>query len=143
MPLLIDKIRLAGLIATLIHYIREEATAKIPVWRMIAMPLDEINRRAQEWAGATAGLGKVADGESMIGGGSLPGSTLPTKVVIIGRAGKKASSWILKVSQMLRQWQTPIVGRVQENALILDPRSVLPEEDGIVIDALKSICQKI
>jgi L-seryl-tRNA(Ser) seleniumtransferase len=139
----IDKIRLAGLIATLIHYVRGEATSKIPVWRMISMPLDEIQKRAQTWAEATGGTGKVADSESMVGGGSLPGSTLPTKTVVIGKGEKRLSLPVLKLSWELRHWRTPIVGRVQENTLILDPRSVLPEEDAIVCEALKSLCQKV
>jgi L-seryl-tRNA(Ser) seleniumtransferase len=104
--------------------------------------LKDIENRARAWAEATGGMGKVVDGESMIGGGSLPGSTLPTKTVVIGKDGKKTSSLAIKLSQALRQWHTPIVGRVQESALILDPRSVLPEDDVIVCDALKSLGQK-
>ena len=137
----IDKIRLAGLIATLIHYVRGEATEKIPVWRMISMSVSEIESRARIWVQATNGLGVVMDGESMVGGGSLPGGTLPTKLVVIGQGGKKASSLVLRLSQALREWQIPIISRIQDNYLLLDPRSVLPEEDNIVCKALKELCQ--
>ena len=135
----IDKVRLAGLAATLIHYLNGEATAKIPVWEMISMPLDVIDRRAGEWAKALGGGAKVADGESMIGGGSLPGSTLPTRLVAIG-GGKKGASLAQKLARKLRENAgVPIIGRISNDVLLLDPRSVLPEEDGIVIQALRGL----
>jgi L-seryl-tRNA(Ser) seleniumtransferase len=137
----IDKIRLAGLIATLIHYVRGEATEKIPVWRMISMSVSEIESRARIWVQSTNGMGIIMDGESMVGGGSLPGGTLPTKLVVIGQGGKKASSLVLRLSQTLREWQVPIISRIQDNYLLLDPRSVLPEEDKIICEALKELCQ--
>jgi L-seryl-tRNA(Ser) seleniumtransferase len=138
----IDKIRLAGLIATLIHYVRGEATSKIPIWRMISTPVEEIEKRALVYAETTGGLGKVVSGESMVGGGSLPGSTLPTKMVVIGKGEKKTSSSIMKINRELRQWKTPIIGRIQDNNLVLDPRTVLVEDDPVVCSALKVLCSK-
>lgn len=137
----IDKIRLAGLIATLIHYVRGEAAEKIPVWRMISTPVTEIEKRARVWVQATNGMGNVVDGESMVGGGSLPGATLPTQLVVFGQGGKKLSRSIFKLSRAFREWQVPIIGRIQDNKLLLDPRSVLPEEDNTVIKALKELCR--
>jgi L-seryl-tRNA(Ser) seleniumtransferase len=72
-----DKTRLAGLAATLLHYLKGEALNKVPVWRMISLPLSEIDRRARFWSEATGGAARVIDGESLIGGGSLPGAALP------------------------------------------------------------------
>ena len=135
----IDKIRLAGLIATLLHYIKGEAEAKIPVWRMIAMPVSEIAARANAWAESTNGLGRVIDGESMVGGGSLPGGTLHTKLLAIGSGGKKVSQQVLKLAAALRAREVPIIGRMQDNMLLLDPRTVLPEEDGVVLKALGEV----
>ena len=135
----IDKIRLAGLIATLIHYVRGEAISTIPIWQMISANFNDINTRAQKWAVATNGLGRVVDGESMVGGGSLPGGTLPTKLVAISTEGKKNAAFVLKISQELRNYSTPIIGRINDNVLLLDPRSVLPEENEIVIKALSEI----
>ncbi len=132
----IDKIRMAGLIATLIHYLRGEATDRIPVWRMISMPVEEIDRRAKIWAQALDGMAEVVDGESMVGGGSLPGGTLPTRLVAIS-GGKKGSAQTL--SRKLRQMEIPIIGRISGEILLLDPRSVLPEEDEIVIRALRDL----
>ena len=135
----IDKIRLAGLVATLIPYLKGEALKAIPVWRMISMPLEDIERRAKLWAKEFGDLARVIDGESMIGGGSLPGGTLPTRLVAIGKQSKaKEQSIAQKLAQMLRTQEPPVVGRISENVLLLDPRSVLPEEDRTVLQALRS-----
>ncbi len=131
----IDKVRLAGLIATLFHYLKGEAVIRIPVWRMIAIPLADIEQRAGGWAEALGGLAKVVDGESMIGGGSLPGGTLPTRLVALGSKGKKGST-AQTLAQKLRKAQPPIIGRISGDTLLLDPRSVLPEEDVIVRQVL-------
>jgi L-seryl-tRNA(Ser) seleniumtransferase len=139
----IDKIRLAGLITTLIHYLKGEATSNIPVWQMISTNLNEIGSRAKLWAAATNGLGQVIDGESMVGGGSLPGGTLPTKLMAIGGKGKQNAAFILKLSQALRNNTVPIIGRISEDVLLLDPRSVLPQDDVIVIKALKEITGRL
>ncbi len=88
----IDKVRLAGLRATLLHYLKNEAVTKIPVWRMISAPLEEIERRARAWAQTVDKLAKVVEGETMVGGGSLPGGTLPTWLVAIGGGVKKGRS---------------------------------------------------
>ena len=136
----LDKISLAGLVATLVHYLKGEAESKIPIWRMISTPLDEIERRANTWAQAIDNLAQVIDGESMIGGGSLPGDTLPTKLVAIGKkSNRKGKNTAQTMSQRLRRQQTPIVGRISDNVLLLDPRSVLPEEDQIVLQALPDL----
>jgi len=135
----IDKIRLAGLVATLIHYLKDEAVTKIPVWRMISAPLGEIERRAEVWAQALDGLARVVEGESMIGGGSLPGGTLPTRLVALGRQGKRKDKGVAQaLAQRLRRQDPPVVGRISGNLLLLDPRSVLPEEDKAVLQALRS-----
>ncbi len=135
----IDKIRLAGLMATLAHYLAGDATSKIPVWRMIATPLGEVERRACSWAKAFSRLTKVVEGETMVGGGSLPGGTLPTRLVAVGKAGKKGRPNIAQaLSQLLRDHEIPIIGRISGQVLLLDPRSVLPEDDELVLKALKS-----
>jgi L-seryl-tRNA(Ser) seleniumtransferase len=131
----IDKTRLAGLAVTLLHYLKEEATEKIPVWRMIAAPLEEIERRAGLWAQALGDMAQVVPGETVVGGGSLPGGSLPTKLVAISDGSKKVQS----VSRKLRLREVPVIGRIDKDVLLLDPRSVLPEEDEIVIKALCEI----
>ncbi len=140
----IDKIRLAGLAATLVHYLKGEALAQIPIWRMISAPLAEIGRRAETWADALGGLGRVVDGESMVGGGSLPGGTLPTRLVAVGEATKKKGTGIAQaLNYELRRRELPILGRMSQEQLLLDPRSVLPEEDEAVIVALREAAVRL
>jgi L-seryl-tRNA(Ser) seleniumtransferase len=127
-----DKSRLAGLAATLVHYLKEEAITKVPVWRMIAASPEEIERRAREWAEVLGEKTKVAAGETMVGGGSLPGGSLLTTLVVIGGGSKNVQA----ISRRLRSRAVPIVGRIEKDELLLDPRTVLPEEDGIILKAL-------
>jgi L-seryl-tRNA(Ser) seleniumtransferase len=121
-----DKLCLAGLQATLLHYLKEEATERIPVWRMIAMDLAEIERRARRWrralrrAGVTA---EVVDGESTVGGGSLPGETLSTKLVALPVEHPD------QLAASLRAADPPVVARIEGEQLVLDPRTVLEEEE--------------
>ena len=136
----IDKIRLAGLFATLVHYLKDEAVSKLPVWRMISTPVEEIEKRARLWAQALDSSARIIEGESMIGGGSLPGGTLPTRLLALGGQGKRKNKDLAQaVAQRLRCQEPPIVGRISGNLLLLDPRSVLAEEDETVLKALRSV----
>jgi L-seryl-tRNA(Ser) seleniumtransferase len=140
----IDKVRIAGLVATLLHYLKGEATDKIPVWRMIAASPEEIGKRAGLWAEAIGSPARVIDGESMIGGGSLPGSTLPTRLVAVGKSGGKGANVAQTLARKLRKnKETPVVGRISDDVLLLDPRSVLPEEDETVIGVLRSVASEL
>ena len=131
-----DKIRMAGLSATLIHYLKGEALTRIPVWRMISAPVDEIDKRARLWAQAAGDLGQVMEGESMIGGGSLPGAVLPTSLVAVGEHSKR-KNLAQMLAQRLRHYDPPVIGRISENLLLFDPRSVLPEDDQVVLESLR------
>jgi L-seryl-tRNA(Ser) seleniumtransferase len=136
----VDKTRLAGLSVTLLHYLRGEAEAKVPVWRMISASLEGIERRAELWSRALGDMGRVIPGESMVGGGSLPGGTLPTRLVAVGgEVKKKGRNTAQTVSRKLRSMRVPVIGRISEDVLLLDPRSVLPEEDEAVLQALKDV----
>jgi len=140
----IDKIRLAGLAATLLHYVKGEAERKIPVWQMISTSLAEIERRAQKWGQRFAGLATVTDGESVVGGGSLPGSTLPTKLLAIKPPGKgKGPSVVQRLAAELRAQKSPVMARIEGNCLLLDPRTVPPEEDAALLAALSSALSRL
>ncbi|MEX2159338.1 MAG: L-seryl-tRNA(Sec) selenium transferase [Dehalococcoidia bacterium] len=130
-----DKASIAGLAATLDHYLKDEAIEKIPVWRMIAMPLDAIARRARRWARAAGGGVSVIDGLSMIGGGSLPEEGLATKLVAIAPAARRSADTF---ARRLREYDTPVIARIERDAVLLDPRTVHPREDKTVIEALKT-----
>ena len=134
----IDKTRLAALSATLVHYLRGEAVERVPVWRMIAAPLEDIDRRAGEWAAALGATARMVDGESMVGGGSLPGGTLPTRLVSLA-APKGRRGGVQALATSLRRQNPPIIARIDNDALLLDPRSVLPEEDPVVVKALRKL----
>jgi L-seryl-tRNA(Ser) seleniumtransferase len=121
----------------LIHYLKGEALEKIPVWRMISMPLGDIERRAVSWAKALGNLARVVEGETMIGGGSLPGGTLPTRLVAVnGRDGQRNLAQSL--AQRLRHGEPALIGRISGDVFLLDPRSVLPEEDDAVLRTLSN-----
>jgi len=136
-----DKIRLAGLAATLVHYLKGEAVEKIPVWRMIASSMGEIERRARLWLQPVNGLAQLVEGRTMLGGGSFPGISLPTMLVAIDGKGKRQDKNKAQLlSQWLRHYDPPVVGRVSDDVLYLDPRTVLPEEDDVVIQALGDVC---
>jgi L-seryl-tRNA(Ser) seleniumtransferase len=130
----VDKVRIAGLSATLIHYLKGEAVTKIPVWQMISLPLAELGRRAKIWAEPLGETGRVCNGESLIGGGSMPGAFLPTRLLAVGSLREPALAQ--KAARFLRSQDPPIVGRVSENILLLDPRTVSDREDEIVVKAL-------
>jgi L-seryl-tRNA(Ser) seleniumtransferase len=122
----VDKTTLAGLQATLRHYLLGEATAKVPVWRMISQGEAELRERAEAWVGALHGLGIPAaavPGHSTVGGGSLPGETLPTHLVALDVASPDA------VAARLRAGEPPVIPRIEDDRLVLDPRTVLPEQE--------------
>jgi L-seryl-tRNA(Ser) seleniumtransferase len=128
-----DKATIAGLTATLLHYLRGEALEKLPVWRMISAPIGDIQRRARRWARAIGEPAEVVDGRSMIGGGSLPEESLPTKLLAIPGDG----AYVSDLARRLRLSEPPVVARIERDALLLDPRTVLAQQDSTVVQALK------
>jgi L-seryl-tRNA(Ser) seleniumtransferase len=134
----IDKLTLAALEATLRHYRDGEAESMIPVWQAIAMPVETIRVRAEHLAQAVRGCGTpavVLTGESTIGGGSLPGETLPTVLCGIVEDGDHLA--LEALAARLRAGAPPVVARIARDRLLLDPRTVRPEEDGALLDALR------
>src|SRR6266487_85580 len=128
-----DKASIAGLTATLHHYLRGEALSKVPVWRMIAKPFAEIEKRARRWARAIGQGARIVDGRSMIGGGSLPEESLPTKLLALDGEG----GYVAEIARRLRTGDPPVVARIERDVLLLDPRTVRPDEDRALIAAVK------
>jgi L-seryl-tRNA(Ser) seleniumtransferase len=111
---------------------------------MISAPLAEVERRAQRWSQPLGALARVVDGETMVGGGSLPGSTLASKLVAVGQEGKrKHKSLVPAIAERLRAREIPVLGRISDNVLFLDPRSVLPEDDEGVLQALRQVASEL
>jgi L-seryl-tRNA(Ser) seleniumtransferase len=125
-----DKLCLAALSATLLHYLKGEAQAEIPIWRMISEPLDQIKLRAKNWT-ELLGQGEVILGESTVGGGSLPGETMPTALLAL--AVPRPNHFLAR----LRQAQPPIIARTQDERIVVDPRTVLAEQEEALIAGLK------
>jgi L-seryl-tRNA(Ser) seleniumtransferase len=128
----VDKMTYAALEATLEEYAADRAQSSVPVAAMIAMPLDAIERRARALADALAAKGiraSVVDGESTIGGGSAPGATLPTKLVAIEGDSPQ------QIEQRLREYEMPIIARIENDRVLLDLRTVDPSDDKIVLAA--------
>jgi len=127
-----DKLCLAGLHATLLHYARGEAVERVPVWRMIAASADDLRRRAEGWAGAL-GRGEVRPSRSTIGGGSLPEETLPSWALALAAARPN------EAAAALRRAAPPVIARVEDDRLVLDPRTVLPDQDEQLVEILRGL----
>jgi L-seryl-tRNA(Ser) seleniumtransferase len=128
-----DKLCLSALTATLLHYLKGEADQEIPVWRMISTTEDQINQRASAWVNVL-GFGKVIEGQSTVGGGSLPGESLPTHLVAIHTQRPSPN----RLLALLRAADPPVIARLQDDQLILDPRTVLPEQESSLLSAVKA-----
>jgi L-seryl-tRNA(Ser) seleniumtransferase len=134
-----DKLCLAALQATLLHYLKGEATEQVPVWHMIAMPLEEIERQARRWHRSLRQAGvetEIVDGASTVGGGSLPGETLATKLVAL------AISHPNQLAAALREAAPPVVARIEADRLVLDPRTVLAEDERELVEAIKELASR-
>jgi L-seryl-tRNA(Ser) seleniumtransferase len=142
-----DKVTLAALAATLGLYRAGRATAEIPVWRMIATPTAELRVRAEGlvealgFASGDAGA-TVVEVESTVGGGSLPGETLPSVGVRLGvrAAGRGAGRRISadRVAAALRAGEPPVIARIVDGAVVLDMRTVDPREDALLVQAIRA-----
>lgn len=131
----LDKVALAGLASTLAHYERGEALRELPIWRAIARPLAELEATARRWRErvvAVAPRAELRRGESAVGGGTLPGETLPTWLLALPCPDPAA------LLASLRRAPTPVVARIADGAVVLDPRTVLDGEEGTLLEALEA-----
>ncbi|HUE97632.1 MAG TPA: L-seryl-tRNA(Sec) selenium transferase [Anaerolineales bacterium] len=125
-----DKTCLAGITATLLHYLKDEAEQEIPIWRMMSLTLEQIKIRAEAWQGAL-GQGEVIQSESTVGGGSLPDECISTYVLALDIRSPD------KFLKKLRGSHPPIIARVENDTILFDPRTVLDDE--ILVTNLKSL----
>jgi len=125
-----DKTCLAGITATLLHYLKDEAEKEIPIWRMMSLTLEQVKVRAEAWREAL-GQGNVMKSESTVGGGSLPEECISTFVLAL--KVKSADKFLKK----LREVHPPIIARVENDTILFDPRTVF--EDDKLIASLKSL----
>ncbi|MBI5703012.1 MAG: L-seryl-tRNA(Sec) selenium transferase [Chloroflexi bacterium] len=127
-----DKTCLAGVTATLLHYLKDEAEREIPVVRMMSLTADRLKVRAEAWRQAL-GVGEVVESESTVGGGSLPEESLPTFVLAL--SVKSPDKFLKK----LREANPPVIARTENDKILLDPRTVFEEQDETLISILRSL----
>jgi len=138
----VDKLTYAALEATLMAYIKQDHNA-IPTLRMLRLPAEEIRTRA-EVVKSRIESGKVAvlkveiiSGKSVIGGGTAPSATLPTALLAVTHQSVSADA----LAARLRSVEPPIVARIEEGRVLLDLRTVFPEQDEAIAQALIRISQ--
>jgi L-seryl-tRNA(Ser) seleniumtransferase len=105
------------------------------VWRAISQPLDALAARAGEWQRALAEAAPgavVRHSTSAIGGGSLPDVTLPTRALALPGPDPDA------LAAALRRADPPVVGRIEEGLVLLDPRTVGPGEDAALVGSVRA-----
>jgi L-seryl-tRNA(Ser) seleniumtransferase len=133
----VDKLTYAALEATLLAYVKRDHDA-IPALRMMRLTKDEIGRRAEGLAAKIAGAKfkvEIVDGDSLLGGGAAPSSALPTRLMAVSCEGLSAD----ELARRLRISDPPIITRVEEGRVLLDLRTVFPEQDGALVAALAGI----
>jgi L-seryl-tRNA(Ser) seleniumtransferase len=135
----VDKVTLAGLEATLRHYLDlEEAFREIPALRTISYSQELLEERTRALAGALKGCGlesSVAKGAGVVGGGTYPGVELPGWVLTVRSAGLPPQ----EIARRLRVREPPVVGRVEGDHLILNLRTVDPSDDATLAGSLRAV----
>jgi L-seryl-tRNA(Ser) seleniumtransferase len=132
-----DKTTLAGIATSLRHYARGEAESQIPIWRMIAASEASIERRADAIAQDLAASGIAATTDRVaatVGGGSLPGEMLPSWAVVLPPT---LGEGVAETARRLRLGEPGVFGRIDQDRLLLDLRTVLPEDDAALVGAVK------
>jgi L-seryl-tRNA(Ser) seleniumtransferase len=136
----VDKLIYASLEATLLAYVKGDHDA-IPALRMMRLSKEEIGLRAEAVAERikTSNLSvEMLDGESVIGGGAAPSAVLPTRLLAITWDGASAD----ELSAKLRAGDPPIIARVEEGRVLIDLRTVFPEQDDAVVKTLRQVAEK-
>jgi L-seryl-tRNA(Ser) seleniumtransferase len=131
----VDKLTYLALEATLEQHAIGDV-ANVPVMRMLSLTLEEIGSRAEALVAALVAHGwsaSVVDGSSTVGGGSAPGARIPTRLVELQRSDLTAG----QIEQRLRTSDPPVIGRIQDDRVVLDLRTVAPNEDELIVRSLR------
>jgi L-seryl-tRNA(Ser) seleniumtransferase len=133
----VDKLIYAALEATLLAYLRRDHD-EIPALRMMRLTRDAIRERAEALAGRVANPKfqvELIDGESLLGGGAAPSSTLPTKLLALTYEGLSAD----ELAARLRHSEPAVVARVEDGRVLLDLRTVFESQDAALATVLNSV----
>jgi L-seryl-tRNA(Ser) seleniumtransferase len=136
----VDKLTYAALEATLLAYVKGDHDA-IPALRVMRLSKEEIGTRAQALARKIKSSWlsiEVLDGESVIGGGAAPSAILPTELLAMTFEGRSAD----ELSARLRASDPPVIARVEEGRVLLDLRTVFPEQDEALVQAISKIAEE-
>ena len=134
----VDKLTLAALEGTLLEYRSGRAATAVPVAAMIAATAAAIEARADALAERLRAAGwavTLQAGASAVGGGSAPGVELPTVLMAAELAGTSAET----LERRLRALEPPVVARIESDRVVLDLRTVLPEQDEALGTALAAL----
>jgi L-seryl-tRNA(Ser) seleniumtransferase len=126
-----DKACLAGVTATLLHYLKDEAEREIPILKMMLLTPKQVKGQVESWI-RELGRGEVVEGESTVGGGSLPDESFPTFLLSLS---VESPDRFLKI---LRAQNPPIIARTASDKVLLDPRTVLAEQEGALLVGLEN-----
>jgi L-seryl-tRNA(Ser) seleniumtransferase len=130
------KLTLAGVNANLMHYLKDEAEKEVPIWQMIAIRLDDLKSIAEHWR-EYLGAGEIMPGFSTVGGGSLPTEELPTYLLAL--APENPDNFLRE----LRESHPPIIARIENDQVLLDPRTVLPEQKAPLLRNLSRVLEDL
>lgn len=136
----VDKVTYSALEHVLIEYERGRWQETIPVYRMLNATAEEIGARAARMAERLLELGYQADlaeGESLIGGGSAPEERLPTRLLSVQSPSLSAA----QAERRLRRSDPPLLVRIEKDRLLLDLRTVFPNDDEVIIQAFVSLLE--
>lgn len=130
----IDKLSLIALEAVLEIYL-EKDYGSLPLWEMASLPPEMVKARAENWLqNLGPGLqGEVVPCSSTMGGGSLPGETIPSWALALTSSHLSAQELLVH----LRSNEPPVLARIVQDRVLLDPRTVQVEEDGEVVKLLQ------
>ena len=137
----VDKMTLAALEATLRAYLENNAKKTIPVLRMLSLKAEELYRRASELKEMlSTALTQdcrivLKEGSSRTGGGALPITDLPTTLVALSHPRISPST----IAERLRQGDPPVVVRLQDDEVLIDPRTLFPGDEQLLIKALERV----
>jgi len=146
----LDKMTIAALEATLEAHVRGTARDEVPAIRMILASREEIGARAERVAGLLRprvegrALVTTRDGASRVGGGAAPTADLPTVLMLLTAAGGASTSvaaWQRELREASTRGVIPVVARVQDDALVIDLRTVDPAEENDLVESLAAALQ--
>jgi len=138
----VDKLTYAALEATLLAYVKRDHDA-VPALRMMRLSKDEITRRAEALVARIESAQRkrpklkpiLCDGESVIGGGAAPSAVLPTQLIALSHADLSSD----ELCTRLRSSDPPVIARVEEGRVLIDLRTVFPEQDDALATAVSSL----